>query len=63
MVQFELRPHMIKERLDNLFKVYGNDVPNFKIASMSDDDLIFTDAWDKIFNTLKMKTLKMVLLS
>tara|TARA_B100000676_G_C18055627_1_gene834207 strand:- start:320 stop:2296 length:1977 start_codon:yes stop_codon:yes gene_type:complete len=58
MVQFELRPHMIKERLDNLFKVYGTDVPNFKIASMSDDDLIFTDAWDKIFNTLKNEDFK-----
>ena len=58
MVQFELRPHMIKERLDNLFKVYGTNVPNFKIASMSDDDLIFTDAWDKIFNTLKSADFK-----
>ena len=58
MIQFELRPHMIKERLDNLFKVYGTDVPNFKIASMSDDDLIFTDAWDKIFNTLKNEDFK-----
>ena len=52
MIQFELRPHMVKDRLDDLYKVYGKGVDDFKIVNMSEDDQLFTDAWGKIFDTI-----------
>jgi len=52
MIQFELRPHMVRKRLDDLFKVYDR-TENFRIVNLSKDDLLFTDAWEKIFNTIR----------
>jgi hypothetical protein len=50
MIQFELSNAQLSSRLKK-YDLSGTD-KNLHFTNLSDDDLIFTDAWDKIGNTL-----------
>lgn len=51
LIQFELGHAQLKDRLKILSKTYYMN-GGFNVVDLSDEDLIFTDAWDKIEQTI-----------
>ena len=51
LIQFELGTAQLKDRIKILSKSYDMN-PNYNVVDLSEEDLIFTDAWDKIENTI-----------
>ena len=51
LIQFELGHAQLKDRLKILSKTYDMN-GSFNVVDLSDEDLIFTDAWDKIEQTI-----------
>jgi len=51
LIQFELGTAQLKDRLQILSKSYDMNT-DFNVVDLSDEDLIFTDAWDKIEQTI-----------
>jgi hypothetical protein len=58
VIQFELSPEQLADRLKSFQKTYGTVNQEFLDFALLEDDLIFSDAWEKVRTTIVKKRLK-----